>query len=468
MDALLALSGLGCGASVQHYDGVAVTSAPMAMTSHAAMVERSATAVAVIETDVTRGMGFAIDAGGYIITNRHVVEDASFVSSVTFPAHDPPLSFESVEVVYIDPLRDLALLRAHADEPLPYLPLGTPHALSGRSLRERDPVVVFAHEPKRDGELQAYGGRIEDLAHYNATAGPNAFLGFSVDVKHGQSGGPVLDRQGRAIGVVTWTWRDEVGGFAIPIGEAARMLAERPDLSDPNRSRARALVRTRAFLAALASGDVEEARRLTSPSHARRVREESMDQIFGSIDDEARSALRGFLAAVDGLRERESMQERQEELREIVTRTATPHFRDLMNIPAGLEDGRVVSFFFELGQSYLRSRLVLAKDEDAALEDAVRRLHSVEAGRTFALADAVDELAGRSIEIERVQVVPGAYSPRIVVVLRTSVAAGTSAGHRLSLHLRREWGDWYVAQVARTPLEGDGLEPSAGLAAASL
>jgi hypothetical protein len=76
---------------------------------------------------------------------------------------------------------------------------------------------------------------------------------------------------------------------------------------------------------------------------------------------------------------------------------------------------------------------------------AIRRLHSLDAARSFALAETVERFAGRALEIERIDVSPGEYGPRAVVAVR--VAGPELAPQRFSLQMRLEWGDWYVAEV---------------------
>ena len=57
--------------------------------------------------DVGRGLAFVIDPDGYLLTNRHVIEDADYIDNLTFPALQPAVSFASVRIVYIDPRRVL-------------------------------------------------------------------------------------------------------------------------------------------------------------------------------------------------------------------------------------------------------------------------------------------------------------------------------------------------------------------------
>src|SRR5438105_5404894 len=65
------------------------------------------------------GSGFIIDANGYVVTNNHVIDDASDIQVTlsdgsTVPAH----------VVGRDSKTDIALLKIPAAKPLPYLAFG--------------------------------------------------------------------------------------------------------------------------------------------------------------------------------------------------------------------------------------------------------------------------------------------------------------------------------------------------------
>jgi hypothetical protein len=430
-------------------------------------LRRSTLGVAVIETDVGRGLGFVIDPAGYLITNRHVVEDADHIESVVFPAMQPPLVLQSAQIEYIDPVRDLALLRVHSPRPLSRLPMAaSSDGPIERYAQATDGVTLLRSVGAR---LERRHGAIATVAAYNPAAGPGPFIGVDIDIERGQSGGPVLDRKGRAVGVVTWTWKHKIGAFAIPIDEAMEMLAERPRLESPSDNEHRAAVRSRAFLVALGRGALQDARRLTSPSHARAVRELAVDRILEGVATEGGAAvLQGFIAALETLVEAEDDAQRFAQLRGMVTRTGADPFRDALGLDRRVDAGQVISFFYEFGQAYLVARTIAGEVPGDALETAMQRLGTVDAARTFALADVLGELAGNEIEIEHVEVVPGAYNPRAVVSLRAQGVAESpeplfrsypvqvepDRSAHLTLHMRREWGDWYVASVGPTPLGG--------------
>jgi len=437
-----------------------------------AQLGRSRQAIAVIETDVGRGMGFVIDPRGYVITNRHVIEDADHIESVSFPDGEPARSYESIQVVYTDPEQDLALLHIKTTDELPYVPLATRKVLPvGRYIHEEDRVTTFKRGDEKGDWLGLDRGTVERLAVYNPAAGPGAFVGVSAGVQRGQSGGPVLDEAGRAVAVVTWTWRDKEGGFAIPIAEATRMLMQKPDLEGESAQVERATTRSKQFLGALGRGDVDGARRLTSPSFARKIRGEAVSAIYGAIEHNGLPVLQGFVAAVESLVDDDELtgDAAYDRLREIVSRTGSEAFRTELGVDAGLPRGQVVSFFYELGQAYYAARSFGKEKPGDALESAMRRLQTIDAARTFALSDSIEVLAGTAVEIEKVELVPAAYQPKAIVTLRgnrpkalaekqrvgVQLGTGTDDDEQISVHMRLEWGDWYVAAIGRSALSDE-------------
>ncbi|MFN3185866.1 MAG: S1C family serine protease [Nannocystaceae bacterium] len=455
--------GAGCASRPKAYAEVSVvSSARHRAASNDALVAEAQAAVAVVETPDGRGLGVVLDPTGYIVTNRHVVEDATHVESVSFPAHDPPRTYHSVEVVYTDPERDLALLRVHTDDTLPHLPVASRKPLPiARYLDPGDPVMLMEFEHPTEGDripdpstsvFRAHNASVTTLGAVNPAAGPGQFVGIDADVKRGQSGGPIIDRYGRVVGIVTWTWRDKVGGFAIPVADVLAMLGERPSLDSNAQHRDRIAERSREFLSALGRGDVDDARRITSPSHARRVRTDAVEKITAQLDRDGAPVIQGFFAAVESL---VGDDDPFGMLRDVVSRTATPEFREALALPDDLEDAQIVSFFFEVGQAYLIARVAGGMEPQEALRRALARLETTDAARTFAIADVLTELAGSAVEIQSVEVVPGAYSPTAVVSLARAGGrpGGKGAqGRFLTLHMKLEWGDWYVTSVSPTPL----------------
>lgn len=448
--ALVLGAGSGC-ATPRDLGGVRVSEGARGRSFDAASVaERSAAAVGVVVTNNGRGLGFVVDPNGYMLTNRHVVEDADYIEMVSFPGLEPAPEYTQVEIVYIDPVRDLALLRLISAEDLPYLRLATGRRVPVSDyVDERDDVVLLSREidPEELEELDedpgmlAHTGQIERLEVYNPNVGPGPFLGVTAQIEQGQSGGPVLDRWGRAVGVVTWTWKGQKGGFAIPISEAARMLAERPRLDSSEQQRARAEERVRGYLAALGTGSVEELRRLTSPSLAREVRGRTVEVLLERSAD--RSILQGFVVALD-----ETLADAAAEhddpfamLDAMVEHTASDEFMRSLGVEGDLSKDTVLIFFHEIGSTYMAARWFGQADRREALLAAFRRVHSLDAARSIALADTLGHLAGVQARIERLEVTPGVYSPKAVATV------DIGRGRTIAVQMRLEWGDWYVSEV---------------------
>jgi hypothetical protein len=139
---------------------------------------------------VSMGSGTLIDARGkfgLVITNWHVVRDATGPITVEFPeGHRSP-----AEVVRTDKDWDLAalsILRPKA-EPVPISPvapqLGEWLAIAGYGSGEYRTAA---------GVVQAYNSPSVDL--------PQEFIELSAEARHGDSGGPILNQHGQLCGVL--------------------------------------------------------------------------------------------------------------------------------------------------------------------------------------------------------------------------------------------------------------------------
>jgi S1-C subfamily serine protease len=445
---LLGLIGPGAGltacASQTVVNGVRVAHAPaVGQMPEQRLAQRTAAAVGVLETDVGRGMAFVIDPEGYVVTNRHVVEDADHIERLRLPALDPPLEFTRVHVVYIDPTHDLALLQVEVDDPLPALPLATKKGGPALDrLATDDRVMLLSRAADEVAGLAAHSGTVASLGTMNEAVGPGPYVGLSQNVRRGQSGGPVVDRYGRAVGVVTWTWKYSGGGFAIPIGRVNDLLRDRPALDAPDQLEARATQRVSELFAALAAGELERARRTVAPTYARELRDRTLGRMFTELDD--RDVVVEFTHTLDGL-------EGEDAFAQLAARAAkmgSPEARRALRIDPHVSGATLVTFFMEVGQAYVAARTFGGQNRDDALGTVGKRVMSLDAARSFVLSDLLHDFHGGMIELEHMELVPGLGAPRAVATLvARSDGRNVRAGDRLSAQLRLEWGDWYVAQV---------------------
>ena len=170
------------------------------------------------------GSGFVVDKAGTIVTNAHVVEGSDDVQ-VRFGEED---SFVDAEVAGRDPSNDLAVLKVDPDDAkLVPLPLG-----DSSKVQVGDPSIAIGNpfgfsRTVTTGIVSALQRQIE---------APNGFpirnvIQTDASINPGNSGGPLLDGQGRVIGInsqiATGGSSGSVGiGFAVPIDTAKDVLPQ--------------------------------------------------------------------------------------------------------------------------------------------------------------------------------------------------------------------------------------------------
>ncbi len=168
------------------------------------------------------GSGFVIDAEGYILTNRHVINGADEIS-VTFPDGK---DFDA-KVIGQDARTDVALIKIEPKDALTVLPLGDSDAMEpgewvmaiGNPFSLGNSVSVGVVSFKgRDLRLQP--GTSIDMIQTDAAINP------------GNSGGPLLNTRGEVVGINTMivtggASRVNAGvGFSVPINIAREILPQ--------------------------------------------------------------------------------------------------------------------------------------------------------------------------------------------------------------------------------------------------
>ena len=174
---------------------------------------------------IATGSGFLIDNEGHIVTNNHVVEGATKVE-VRLGSSDTE---HEAEVVGADPATDVALLKID-------VPAGQQHPLElGNSAKVQvgDPVVAIGNPFGLDRTVTA--GIVSALQRQ--IQAPNGFsishvIQTDAAINPGNSGGPLIDSEGRVIGInsqiQTGGGNDgNVGiGFAVPINTAREVVEQ--------------------------------------------------------------------------------------------------------------------------------------------------------------------------------------------------------------------------------------------------
>lgn len=173
------------------------------------------------------GSGFIIDRAGIILTNEHVVHDAEQIKVTLTDGRN----FDA-KLIGSDPNYDLAVLKIDGDD-LPIatlaesddiligewvIALGNPF---GYLLNEYQPSVTVGVVSAKGRDIKPTGGTTgiyKNMIQTDAAINP------------GNSGGPLVNGEGRVIGINTFIFTESGGslgiGFAIPIGVADRVVRE--------------------------------------------------------------------------------------------------------------------------------------------------------------------------------------------------------------------------------------------------
>jgi putative serine protease PepD len=203
------------------------------------LVQEAEKAVVKITSEVTRqtvfgqtatgeavGTGFIVSSDGLILTNYHVVEGAS---SITVTLNDGRAY--QANVVKANSSADLVVLKIDATG-LSTLALGdSSQVLAGQSVVAIGYALDLEGSPTVTTGIVSATGRTIQVQDEGGSSGPairtySDVLQISAAINAGNSGGPLLDLQGRVIGI------DSAGaqgadniGFAIPIDQAKALVA---------------------------------------------------------------------------------------------------------------------------------------------------------------------------------------------------------------------------------------------------
>jgi serine protease Do len=164
------------------------------------------------------GSGFVVDADGHIVTNNHVVANATSVMVTLDDGRELP-----AHVVGTDARTDVALLKVDAGAQLPFLALG-----DSDKARPGDWVVAMGNPFGLGGTVTAgiVSARGRDIG-----SGPyDDFLQVDAPINRGNSGGPLFSTDGSVIGVNTAIFSPSGGsigiGFAIPSNLVKQVVAQ--------------------------------------------------------------------------------------------------------------------------------------------------------------------------------------------------------------------------------------------------
>ncbi len=164
------------------------------------------------------GSGFIINQDGFVLTNNHVVKDATDIRVRLADGRE----FEA-KVIGKDPATDVALIKLQgAPKDLPTVPLGDSDSL------EQGDFVLALGNPFGLRESASFG--IVSAKDRSLQSGPyDDFIQTDAAINPGNSGGPLFNMRGEVVGINTAIVSPQIGqgiGFAVPVNLAKQILPQ--------------------------------------------------------------------------------------------------------------------------------------------------------------------------------------------------------------------------------------------------
>ena len=156
--------------------------------------------VVYIQTNKIQGSGIVLSSDGLIVTNYHVIENASMIQMVF---SDDSVYQESATIVGLDPEKDIALIKINREDLIP--------ASIETTFSKGDSVTAVGAPNGSRNTISE--GTINDFNE--------DIISSSAFIDHGSSGGALFNSRGSVIGMTSSYSDDQY--FAIPIGEIMKV-----------------------------------------------------------------------------------------------------------------------------------------------------------------------------------------------------------------------------------------------------
>lgn len=167
------------------------------------IVEQYGNAVVLVATDVAFGSGFIIHSDGIVMTNYHVVEDASKVA-VTLTSGE---NYLVTSVIDYDRGKDIILLKIEG-EGFPTVPIG-----NSDKIKTAEEIIVIGNPEGLNNSVSK--GIISSIDR--EFEGIN-YIQVDAPISGGSSGGPIVNNRGEAIAISTFYYAEGQNlNFGLPI-----------------------------------------------------------------------------------------------------------------------------------------------------------------------------------------------------------------------------------------------------------
>lgn len=164
------------------------------------IIDSATKSVVTIRTDVAQGTGFIISSDGYVVTNAHVLYDASVAEAITSDQE-----MKEMKLIGYNKNMDIALLKI--DGTYPYLELD-----DSNDVKVGEKVIAIGNPL---GLSFSVSEGIVSAVHREGSNGFSAYIQTDASLNPGNSGGPLINTDGRVVGINNFKLSGESLGFAL-------------------------------------------------------------------------------------------------------------------------------------------------------------------------------------------------------------------------------------------------------------
>jgi S1-C subfamily serine protease len=173
--------------------------------------------------EIGRGTGFLISADGFILTNKHVANAGGDEGEYRIILSNEKKYY--AQLIGKDPINDLAVLKIF-DKDLPYVEFGDSDNLPvGSTVIAIGNALGLYQNSVTKGIVSGLGRSIVASDKIGNSENLNNVIQTDAEINIGNSGGPLVDLEGRVVGVNVAI--DQSGssiGFAIPVNDAKPVI----------------------------------------------------------------------------------------------------------------------------------------------------------------------------------------------------------------------------------------------------
>lgn len=173
-------------------------------------------------TSSAAGTGMIISEDGYILTNKHVVEDADDVEIVM----DDGTSYTDAKLIGLDPVFDAAIIKINNVSGLPAVTLGDSKTINvGQQVIAIGNALGQYQNTVTEGIVSGTGrSLVATSSDYSSYETLNDMIQTDAAINGGNSGGPLVNAAGQVIGINTAVASANSIGFAIPISSVKGII----------------------------------------------------------------------------------------------------------------------------------------------------------------------------------------------------------------------------------------------------